>query len=128
MAKKPTPRTKTEIIAALAEAGGVEKKQALAIYSMFLDIAYAGAQNPEGITLPGLGKLIKQKRPKRQGRNPATGETITIAAKTVVKFRIAKACKDAIVPPAAVKAAPAAKAAPAPKAKAAPKAAAKKKK
>jgi len=99
MAKKPTPRTKSEIIAALAEAGEIDKKQAVAIYGRLLEIAYAGAKNPEGITLPGLGKLIKQKRPKRKGRNPATGEEITIAAKTVVKFRIAKACKDAIVPP-----------------------------
>jgi len=99
MAKKSSPRTKSEIIAALAEAGGIDKKQAAAVYGALLDIAYAGAKNPEGITLPGLGKLIKQKRPKRTGRNPATGATITIAAKTVVKFRIAKACKDAIVPP-----------------------------
>ena len=99
MAKKPSPRTKSEIIAALAEAGGIEKKQAVAIYEKLLEIAYVGAKNPEGVTLPGLGKLIKQKRPARMGRNPATGETIKIKAKTVVKFRIAKACKDAIVPP-----------------------------
>ena len=99
MAKKPTPRTKSEIIAALAEAGEIEKKQAVAIYARLLEIAYDGAKKPEGIMLPGLGKLIKQKRPRRKGRNPATGEAITIAAKTVVKFRIAKACKDAIVPP-----------------------------
>jgi DNA-binding protein HU-beta len=99
MAKKTTPRTKSEIIAALAEAGGIEKKQAAAVYAKLLEVAYAGAKSPAGIMLPGLGKLIKQKRPRRKGRNPATGETITIAAKTVVKFRIAKACKDAIVPP-----------------------------
>lgn len=99
MAKKTTPRTKSEIIAALAEAGEIEKKQAAAVYARLLEVAYAGAKKPEGIMLPGLGKLIKQKRPRRKGRNPATGEAITIAAKTVVKFRIAKACKDAIVPP-----------------------------
>ena len=99
MAKKASPRTKSEIIAALAEAGEIDKKQAVAIYERLLAIAYTGAKNPEGITLPGLGKLIKQKRPARMGRNPATGETIKIKAKTVVKFRIAKACKDAIVPP-----------------------------
>lgn len=99
MAKKTTPRTKSEIIAALADAAGIDKKQATAVYAALLDIAYAGAKNEEGIMLPGLGKLIKQKRPKRTGRNPATGATITIPAKTVVKFRLAKACKDAIVPP-----------------------------
>ncbi len=99
MAKKPTPRTKSEIIAALAEAGEIEKKQAIAIYDRLLEIAYAGAKSPEGFTLPGVGKLIKQKRPARMGRNPATGEAIKIKAKTVVKFRVAKACQDAIVPP-----------------------------
>lgn len=99
MAKKPNPRTKSEIIAALAETGDIDKKTAAAIYAKLLEIAYVGAKKPEGIMLPGLGKLIKQKRPRRKGRNPATGEAITIAAKTVVKFRVAKACKDAIVPP-----------------------------
>ena len=49
--------------------------------------------------LPGLCKLVVQKRKARDGRNPATGETIKIPAKTVVKFRVAKACKDSIVPP-----------------------------
>jgi DNA-binding protein HU-beta len=48
--------------------------------------------------LPGFGKLVKVKRKARKGRNPATGEEINIPAKTVVKFRVAKACKDAIVP------------------------------
>jgi len=51
------------------------------------------------IVLPGFGKLVKVKRKARKGRNPATGEEIQIKAKTVVKFRVAKACKDAIVPP-----------------------------
>lgn len=101
MAKQPTPRTKSEILAALADAGGIEKKQAAAVYQALLDIAYAGAKKEEGIMLPGLGKLIKQKRPRRKGRNPATGAEIVIPAKTVVKFRLAKACKDAIVPPKA---------------------------
>jgi DNA-binding protein HU-beta len=99
MAKKATPRTKSEIITALAEAGGIEKKQAAAVYQTLLDIAYAGAKSKEGIMLPGLGKLIKQDRKARKGRNPATGEEIKIPRKTVVKFRLAKACKDAIVPP-----------------------------
>jgi len=49
-------------------------------------------------TLPGLGKLVLVKRKARMGRNPATGETIKIKAKTVVKFRVAKVCKDAIIP------------------------------
>ena len=48
-------------------------------------------------TLPGIGKLVKQKRKARMGRNPKTGERIKIAAKTVVKFRVAKAAKDALL-------------------------------
>jgi DNA-binding protein HU-beta len=53
--------------------------------------------------LPGIGKLVKANRKARMGRNPATGEAIKIPAKTVVKFRVAKAAKDSIVPPKAKK-------------------------
>ncbi|MBQ7190986.1 MAG: HU family DNA-binding protein [Kiritimatiellae bacterium] len=97
MAKKTTPRTKSEIIAALAEAGEVSKKQALAIYDKLLAIAYEGAKAEKGIVLPGLGKLIKVQQKAREGRNPATGEKIKIKAKKVVKFRLVKACKDAVL-------------------------------
>jgi len=64
-----------------------------------VNLAYKNAKS--GFTVPGLGKLVLVDRKARMGRNPATGETIKIAAKKVVKFRIAKACKDAIVPPKA---------------------------
>lgn len=97
MAKKATPKTKSEILAALAESAEITKKQATTVLDTLLSIAYAGAKDPKGFTLPGLGKLIKAKRPKRTGRNPATGEAITIPAKTVVKFRLAKAAKDAVL-------------------------------
>ncbi len=98
MAKKETiPTTKSGIMAALAEAAGISKKQAVAAYEKLLAIAYEGAKGPKGIVLPGLGKLLKQKRPARKGRNPATGEVIKIAAKTVAKFRLAKAAKDAVL-------------------------------
>ncbi|MDR2849879.1 MAG: HU family DNA-binding protein [Verrucomicrobiota bacterium] len=97
MAKKATPKTKSEILAALAEAGELSKKQVAVIYDALLKIAYAGAKDPKGITLPGLGKLIKVKRPARKGRNPATGAEIKIPAKTVVKFRLAKAAKDEVL-------------------------------
>ena len=59
-------------------------------------MAYKGAK--DGFTVPGLGKLVKVRRKARMGRNPATGEAIKIKAKTVLKFRIAKAAKDAVVP------------------------------
>ena len=57
-----------------------------------------GHSNINMKTFPGIGKLVLQKRKARKGRNPATGEAIKIPAKTVVKMRIAKACKESIVP------------------------------
>ena len=90
-------QTKSEIMAAIAAAAEISKKQAVAAYDKLLKIAYAGAKGPKGIVLPGLGKLIKVNRKARLGRNPATGETIKIAAKKVVKFRVAKAAKDAVL-------------------------------
>ena len=97
MAKKSTPKTKSEILAALAEAAEITRKQASVAYDTLLAVAYAGAKEPKGIMLPGLGKLIKQKRAARTGRNPATGAAIKIPAKTVAKFRLAKAAKDAVL-------------------------------
>ena len=96
MAKK-VPTTKSEIMAALAEAAEISKKQAVAAYDKLLPIAYEGAKGPKGIVLPGLGKLLKFKSKARTGRNPATGETIKIPARTKAKFRLAKACKDAVL-------------------------------
>lgn len=98
MAKKaPIPTTKSAILADLAVTGDITKKQIVAIYDRLLEIAYTGAKAPKGFTIPGLGKLIKQKRPARTCRNPATGETIKVPAKTVVKFRLAKAAKDSVL-------------------------------
>ena len=91
------PRTKAQIMTAFAEAAELNKAQAKKAYEALLAIAYAGAKAESGIVLPGLGKLIKMKRPARMGRNPATGASIKIPAKTVVKFRIAKVCKDSVL-------------------------------
>ena len=98
MAKaKKVPATKSEIMVALAEAAGITKKQAVAVYEKFLAIAYEAAKLPKGLMLPGLGKIMKAKSKARQGRNPATGETIKIPARTKAKFRLCKAAKDAIL-------------------------------
>ena len=99
MAKKEiVPTTKSGIIAALAEAGEISKKQAVAVYERLLDLSIKGAkQEDKGFMLPGLGKVKLVKRPARTGRNPATGETIKIKAKTVVKIVACKALKDAIL-------------------------------
>ena len=95
MAKKVLPHTKAQIITELATVGNVTKKQAKEMLESLVDMAYKGAK--DGFTIPGLGKLVKVKRKARMGRNPATGETIKIPAKTVLKFRIAKAAKDAVL-------------------------------
>lgn len=90
-------KTKAQIVAAVAEKAEITKKQAGAALDAFVAIAYAGAKDKAGIMLPGLGKLILKQQKARKGRNPATGEEITIKAKKVVKFRVAKAAKDAIL-------------------------------
>lgn len=87
--------TKSQIAAALAEKAELSKKQAVAILEIIAVLAYKNAKN--SFTLPGLGKLVLVQRKARLGRNPATGETIQIKAKKVVKFRVAKAAKDAIL-------------------------------
>ncbi|MEI6148593.1 MAG: HU family DNA-binding protein [bacterium] len=87
--------TKSQIVAGVAESTGLTKKQAVLAIETLATLAYKGAKN--GFTLPGLGKLVLVNRKARMGRNPATGETIKIKAKRVVKFRVAKACKDAIL-------------------------------
>jgi DNA-binding protein HU-beta len=87
--------TKSQITAAVAETVGLTKKQATETLEAIVTLAYKNAKNT--FTLPGLGKLVLVNRKARMGRNPATGETIKIAAKRVVKFRVAKAAKDAIL-------------------------------
>lgn len=87
--------TKSQIAATLAEKVGVTKKQSAQFVEELAALAYKNAKNT--FTLPGLGKLVLVNRKARIGRNPATGEQIQIAAKRVVKFRVAKAAKDAIL-------------------------------
>ena len=89
------PMTKSQIADALAEKTGVTKKVATQFMEEYATLAYKEAK--KGFTLPGLGKLVLVQRKARMGRNPATGATIKIPAKKVVKFRVAKACKDAIL-------------------------------
>ena len=87
--------TKSQIAAAVAEKVGITKKQSAEILEFIVQLAYRNAKNT--FTLPGLGKLVLVNRKARIGRNPATGEQIQIPAKRVVKFRVAKAAKDAIL-------------------------------
>ena len=87
--------SKSQIAAAIADKVGITKKQSVEIMDFLADLAYKNAKN--SFTLPGLGKLVLVNRKARIGRNPATGEQINIPAKKVVKFRVAKAAKDAIL-------------------------------
>ena len=89
--------TKTQIFAALSERMGVSKKDVQAYWDAMHDLAVDEVRSSGEFTFPGVGKLVKAHRAARMGRNPATGETISIPAKTVVKFRVAKAAKDAIL-------------------------------
>ncbi|MDB6026612.1 MAG: hup [Verrucomicrobiales bacterium] len=87
--------TKSQIADEIATKAGITKKAGVEILEHLAELAYKNAKNT--FTLPGLGKLVLVNRKARMGRNPATGETIKIAAKRVVKFRVAKAAKDAIL-------------------------------
>ena len=87
--------SKSQIATAIAEKNGLTKKAATEILDSIVQLAYKNAKNT--FTLPGLGKLVLVDRKARMGRNPATGEAIQIKAKRVVKFRMAKAAKDAIL-------------------------------
>jgi len=87
--------TKTQLVSKVAEKAGLTKKAAAEIIDLIAEIAYKEAKNT--FTIPGLGKLVLVNRKARMGRNPATGEAIKIKAKRVVKFRVAKAAKDAIL-------------------------------
>jgi DNA-binding protein HU-beta len=87
--------TKSQVAAEIASKNNITKKQAAEIIESIAALAYKHAK--DSFTLPGLGKLVLVNRKARIGRNPATGETIQIKAKRVVKFRVAKAAKDAIL-------------------------------
>lgn len=89
--------TKSQIVAALAEKSGMAKKDVASFLDTLAEMAYFEVKKNGEFVLPGFGKMVKAKRAARMGVNPATGEKIKIAAKTVVKFRLAKAAKEAVL-------------------------------
>ncbi len=91
--------TKSQVVAHLAEAASIQKKAAAAVLAEIANLATKQCRSGGVFVIPGLGKAVKAHRKERMGRNPQTGEPIKIPAKTVVKFRLAKAFKDAVVPP-----------------------------
>lgn len=82
----------------IAEKAGTTKATAGDILEMIATTAVSETKKNGQFVIPGIGKLVKSQRKARMGRNPQTGAAIKIPAKTVVKFRVAKACKDAVAP------------------------------
>lgn len=91
--------TKSQVISHLADKTGMQKTVAASIVQELVSLAIKETKSGGQFVIPGLGKAVKANRKARTGRNPQTGEPIKIPAKTVVKFRLAKAFKDAMVPP-----------------------------
>ena len=87
--------TKSQIVAHVAGKGGIAKALAVKLLEEQASLAAKEAKN--GFTIPGIGKLVLVNRKARMGRNPQTGEAIKIPAKRVVRFRVAKAMKDAVL-------------------------------
>ena len=89
--------TKSQLMAALAEKTGIAKKDVVNLMDELVNMAYSEVKKGGMFVLPGFGKMVKARRNARTGINPATGEKIQIPAKTVVKFRLAKAAKEAVL-------------------------------
>jgi DNA-binding protein HU-beta len=89
--------SKTQLTAELADSTGTNKKMAAQFLESMCSIAYREAKKNGEFVIPGIGKLVKKQTKARMGRNPATGAEIKIPAKTVIRFRVAKAAKDAVI-------------------------------
>lgn len=99
MAGKAKVLTKTQIVGKLADQCELPKKAVAGVLDALAALAVKETKGTGVFVVPGIGRSVKADRKARMGRNPATGEAIKIPAKTVVKMRLAKAFKDAIVPP-----------------------------
>ena len=89
--------TKSALMQVLADKNEMSKKDVMSFMDKLATLAYGEVKTNGEFILPGIGKLVKLHRKAREGRNPATGATIQIPAKTVIKFRVAKAAKDAVL-------------------------------
>lgn len=93
--------TQAALVKEMAEKLQVPNKTAKAFLEMYAEVAVRETKKNGVFVMPGIGRLVRQERKARKGRNPLTGQEIKIPAKKVVKFRVAKTVKDAIVPPKA---------------------------
>lgn len=91
--------SKSQVVSHLAERFELTKKQVGEFLEELASLATRECKSGGQFVIPGVGKAVKSDRKARMGRNPQTGEAIKIPAKTVVKFRLAKAFKDAVIPP-----------------------------
>ena len=89
--------TKSQLMSELAAKTNMSKKDVIMFVETLVSMALKNVKTNGEFVIPGLGKLVKVKRLARMGRNPATGAEIKIPAKTVVKFRVAKAAKEAVL-------------------------------
>jgi DNA-binding protein HU-beta len=90
--------TKTALTRHIAEKMEMTNKQVAAFLDLLAETAIKETKKNGVFVIPGIGRLVKAERKARIGRNPQTGAAIKIKAKTVVKFRVAKAAKDVIAP------------------------------
>lgn len=90
--------TQSEVINHFAEKFGIKRAQAKEMFDALGELAANEVKTNGEFVLPGFGKLVLSERKAREGRNPATGETIQIPAKTTLKFRLGKGLKDSVVP------------------------------
>jgi len=95
----PAYMTKSQLVDQIAKLQELAKKDVKAMMEALAEVGYKELKKNGVFVLPGIGRLVRVDRKARMGRNPATGEAIKIAAKKVVKFRVAKSAKDSIVPP-----------------------------
>jgi DNA-binding protein HU-beta len=98
MATPKKPMTKAQAVTYFAEKFQFTKSTATAVMDELASLAVSETKKAGSFTLPGIGKLVLSKRKARTGRNPQTGDPIKIPAKTVIKMRMAKGFKDAVVP------------------------------
>ena len=95
----PKVMSKSAVISHLADSSELSKKVIGSLLEELAGLATKECKTSGQFVIPGIGKAVKSNRKARMGRNPQTGEAIKIPAKTVVKFRLAKAFKDSVVPP-----------------------------
>ena len=90
--------TQSDVFNHFAERTGMKRAQVKQFFEDLATLATSEVKNNGEFVLPGFGKLVRSERKAREGRNPATGETIQIPAKTTLKFRVGKSMKDSVLP------------------------------